>query len=131
MVKSRLSEAQRLARWQAEHDRFTQSGLSVKQWCLSEGIAKSAFYMRRSCLKLNSSKLKVAAVELALKRTKVITTRPTFIDAGVCNAKPSTTSSASMISSDNQTSAEVHIDLGGGVVITVRRMSHLQLSDAR
>jgi hypothetical protein len=60
MSKSIMGEALRLAKWQAEQDRFTQSGLSEKQWYLREGVAKSAFYMRRTRLKVNSAKLKVA-----------------------------------------------------------------------
>ena len=129
MSKSIVGEAQRLAKWQAEHDRFTQSGLSVKQWCLREGIAKSAFYMRRSRLKINALNLKVGSVESEPKRTKAIAKRPSFIDAGVFNAKP-IAASAPTISPNSDIAAEVRIDLGGGVVVTVCRMSPLRLCDA-
>jgi hypothetical protein len=57
--------------------------LSVKQWCQQEGIAKSAFYMRRSRLKLNHAKLKIARIEPTVRRSKALSVRSAFIYAGV------------------------------------------------
>jgi hypothetical protein len=130
MGKSVSDEAQRLAKWQAEQERFIQSDLSVKQWCQQEGIAKSAFYMRRSRLKLNHAKLKVARIEPTLKRSKALSVRPAFIDAGVFDAKPQD-AKALAISPSNQTSAQVRIDLGGGVVITVSRTGASSVANAQ
>jgi hypothetical protein len=129
MGKSVSDEAQRLAKWQAEQERFMQSGLSVEQWCQQEGIAQSAFYMRRSRLKLHHAKLKVARVEPTVKRSKALSVCPAFIDAGVFDAKPQV-AKASTISPNNQTSAQVRIDLGGGVVITVNRTGASSLAIA-
>jgi hypothetical protein len=106
------------AKWQAEHDRFMQSGLSVAQWCLREGVAKSAFYMRRSRLKVNAAKLKAASNGSTGKASNSVAVRPTFIDAGVFNAKPNL---ASATSANGNDATAVRIDLGGGVVITVTR----------
>jgi hypothetical protein len=130
MGKSVSDEAQRLAKWQGEQERFMQSGLSVEQWCQQEGIAKSAFYMRRSRLKLNVAKLKVATIAPAIKRSKAPSVRPAFIDAGVFDARPQV-AKASTISPNNQTSAEVRIDLGGGVVITVSRTDASSVANAQ
>jgi hypothetical protein len=128
MKMSKLDEAQRFAKWQAEHDRFMQSGLSVAQWCLREGVAKSAFYMRRSRLKVNAAKLKAVASGSVGKRSNALAVRPTFIDAGIFNTKPNPTS-ANLPNSNATT--EVRIDLGGGVVIRVNRTGSILLSEAQ
>jgi hypothetical protein len=120
MKISKLNEAQRFAKWQAEQDRFVQSGLSVEQWCLREGVAKSAFYMRRSRLKVNAAKLKSASNGSTGKRSNAVAVRPTFIDAGVFDAKPNPASATATLPNRNA-STEVRIDLGGGVVITVTK----------
>jgi hypothetical protein len=130
MGKSVSDEAQRLAKWQAEQERFMQSGLRVKQWCQQEGIAKSAFYMRRSRLKLNHAKLKVARIEPTVKRSKALSVRSAFIDAGIFDTKQQPVKTAT-ISPSNETSAEVRIDLGGGVVITVSRTGASSVANAQ
>jgi hypothetical protein len=130
MKMSKLDEAQRFAKWQAEHDRFMQSGLSVAQWCLREGVAKSAFYMRRSRLKVNAVKLKAASGDSSGKASNTVAVRPTFIDAGVFHAKLSPANANATVPNSNATT-EVRIDLGGGVVITVNRTGSTLLSEAQ
>jgi hypothetical protein len=130
MGKSVSDEGQRLAKLQAEQERFMQSGLSVERWCQQEGIAKSAFYMRRSRLKLNHAKLKMARIEPTVKRSKAFSVRPAFIDAGVFDTKQQAVKTPT-ISPNNQTSAEVRIDLGGGVIITVSRTGASSLANAQ
>jgi hypothetical protein len=130
MKISKLDEALRFAKWQAEHERFIQSGLSVAQWCLREGVAKSAFYMRRSRLKVNAAKLKAAFNSPAGKASNVVAVRPTFIDAGVLNTKPNPASASTTLPSGNA-ATEVRIDLGGGVVITVIRTGSTLLAGSQ
>ena len=135
MGRSISGEAQRLAKWQAEQLRFTQSGLSVRRWCLQEGLSASAFYMRRSRLKVNATKVNAAIAEPAFKSSNARVARPSFVDAGLLHAKPPVVRATPISPSSEDrnggriddvrghNSTEVRIDLGGGVVVTVIRTS--------
>jgi len=99
--------------WRALIERQRRSGVSLERFCRSEGVSRSSFARWRGMLSLSdprrSSPLSVAKDSdgsVPLERSE----DSRFIDAG-------------MIGGGDRSAepVEIRLDLGGGVVLTIRR----------
>lgn len=88
--------------WQALFQRFDASTMSVVAFCRQESISESSFYRWRQ---------KLADTPVAPTETAAVT--PAFIDAGPLT-EPQTASTA-------DPAWDMELDLGGGVVLRLRR----------
>ncbi|MFM9886538.1 MAG: IS66 family insertion sequence element accessory protein TnpA [Burkholderiales bacterium] len=98
------------ARWRALVSAFEASGLSMPAFCQREGIAESTFYAWRARLRGGRRRVK-AAVPGATRG---------FVPLGVIGAS-GVPALASPTATDTASCLEIKLDLGGGVVLHLRR----------
>ena len=108
----------RVKQWRAEQQRQEKSGLSVTAFCRREGVAESTFYQRAT--RLTSGKREARG----LGAKPVTQERVRFIDAGpMVIAAPGERVVGAQREAAGESAAgvEVRLELGGGLVLYVRR----------
>ena len=112
------ARALRVKQWRDEQQRQEKSGLSVTAFCRREGLAESTFYQRAT--RLGSGKREARGPE-----TKAVAhERVRFIDAGpMVIAAPGERVVGAQREATGEPVAgiEVRLELGGGLVLYVRR----------
>ena len=112
------ARALRVKQWRAEQQRQEKSGLSVTAFCRREGVAESTFYQRAT--RLGSGKREARALG-----TKPVTQeRGRFIDAGpmvIATPGERVVGAQRDATVEPATGVEVRLELGGGLVLYVRR----------
>ena len=112
------ARALRVKQWRAEQQRQEKSGLSVTAFCRREGVAESTFYQRAT--RLTSGKREACG----LGAKPVTQERVRFIDAGpMVIAAPGERVVGVQREAAGEPAAgvEVRLELGGGLVLYVRR----------
>jgi putative transposase len=100
------------ARWRALVSAFESSGLSMPAFCRREGVAESSLYAWR------------ARLRGAKRPLKAVMPRPKgeFVALGVLDPERSQALAAPSASGSRAAAAlEIKLDLGGGVVLHLRR----------
>ena len=109
---------QRVKQWREEQQRQEKSGLSVTAFCRREGVAESTFYQRATRL----GRGKWGARGLGAK--PVAQERARFIDAGplvIAAPEERAVRTQHEATQERAASVEVRLELGGGLVLYVRR----------
>lgn len=117
---------QRVKQWREEQQRQEKSGLSVTAFCRREGVAESTFYQRAT--RLGRGKREARGLGTKPVAQPVAQERARFIDAGslVIAASEERTAERAVHTQREATQeraggVEVRLELGGGLVLYVRR----------
>ena len=108
----------RVKQWRDEQQRQEKSGLSVTAFCHREGVAESTFYQRATRLKSGKREARGAGTK------PVVQEQGRFIDAGpMVIAAPGERVLRTQREATGEPAAgvEVRLELGGGLVLYVRR----------
>jgi hypothetical protein len=109
-----LNKAKRESLWRDRLARQASSGQSIETFCRSEAVSTSGFYRWKAILGVKG--------DLAPVSRKPSLTTSSFIDLGALSATSAERLSAPCNGSrSSQDSIELRIELGGGIVLTIRR----------
>ena len=113
---------QRVKQWREEQQRQEKSGLSVTAFCRREGVAESTFYQRAT--RLGRGKREARGLGIKPVAQLVAQERARFIDAGpLVIAAPGerVLGVQREAAQERAGGVEVRLELGGGLVLYVRR----------
>ena len=108
----------RVKQWRDEQQRQEKSGLSVTAFCRREDVAESTFYQRATRLRSGKREARSPGTKLLAKE------RGRFIDAGpmvVTSQGERVVRTQREATGEPAADVEVRLELGGGLVLYVRR----------
>ena len=112
----------RVKQWREEQQRQEKSGLSVTGFCRREGVAESTFYQRAT--RLGGGKREGRGLVTKPVARLVAQERARFIDAGslvIAGPEERAVRTQSEAAQERAGGVEVRLELGGGLVLYVRR----------
>ena len=113
---------QRVKQWREEQQRQEKSGLSVTAFCRREGVAESTFYQRAT--RLGEGKREGRGLVTKPVARLVAQEQARFIDAGplvIAGPEERAVRTQSEAAQERAGGVEVRLELGGGLVLYVRR----------
>ena len=100
--------------WRAVLERFDGAALTVKEFCLREGLTRSSFSLWRLRLRNDPLRTPAAAVAKSVAKSAALASKPSFVDLGLLGASAS-------VPAAEHTGLDLRIELGGGLSLHLVR----------
>ena len=100
--------------WRALLERFDGAAMTVKEFCLREGLTRSSFFLWRSRLRADALRTPAPAGVKSIAKSAALAPKPSFLDLGLLGA-------ASSVRAAQHAGLDLHIELGGGISLHLVR----------
>jgi len=100
--------------WRALLERFDDSAMTVKGFCLREGLTRSSFFLWRSRLRADALRTPAPAAAKSAAKSAALAPRPSFVDLGLLGVAVPT-------SAAQHAGLDLHIEFGGGISLHLVR----------
>ncbi len=99
--------------WRALLEKFDGAAMTVKEFCLREGLTRSSFFLWRSRLRADPQRTPAPAVARSVAKSAALASKSSFVDLGLLGgATPFAAEHAGL---------NLHIELGGGLSLHLVR----------
>ena len=93
--------------------------MTVKEFCLREGLTRSSFFLWRSRLGADSRSTPAPAVAKSIAKSAAPAPKPSFVDLGLLGAAASVRAAA--VPAAKHAGLDLRIELGGGLSLHLVR----------
>ena len=100
--------------WRAVLERFDGAAMTVKEFCLREGLTRSSFSLWRSRLRTEPLRTPAPAGAKSVAKSAALAPKPAFLDLGLLGA-------AAAVPAAQHAGLELRIELGGGLSLHLVR----------
>ena len=104
--------------WRAVLERFDGAAMTVKEFCLREGLTRSSFSLWRSRLRTEPLRTRAPAVAKSMAKSAALAPMPSFVDLGLLGAAAPAPAAAAAA---EHAGLDLRIELGGGLSLHLVR----------
>ncbi len=109
-IRRRLDEQS----WRALLERFDGAAMTVKEFCLREGLTRSSFFLWRSRLRADPQRSPAPARAKSVAKSAALAPKPSFLDLGLLGV-------AAAVPAAQHAGLDLRIELGGGLSLHLVR----------